>query len=931
MIKSIFKLLTLALTMIGLSLPAFADARDAVVDDAIIHAPQDDDKGADEAADDKDDDDEGLPLKPERKIEFETDEGTWLALDVSPDGETIIFELLGDIYTMPAAGGEATALITGMGFQSQPNYSPDGKNITFLSDESGAENVHVVGIDGESPRKLSSLIGSEVLSPEWSADSQYIYVSQNKSGIGAMGLWMYHKDGGKGIEVIKTKETPDTPRNRENNIMGVSASSDGRYLYYAKKQGGFSYNMSGFSWSVVRHDLIEGTTSTIVTAQGGAIRPEVSPDGNTLIYGTRYETETGLRVRDLTSGEDRWLAYPVTHDDQESRSTRDLLPSYSFTPDGQAIILNVDGKISKIALNDGTAENIPFNAKVNLDIGPDLIHQKPDDKGPVVVRMAQAGKLSPDGTTVVFSALGELYTMELIDGGVPEKLDIDATEALMPNWSSGGRWITYVTWGYDGGHVWKIRPNGRSNTQITQASGYYTEPVFSPNDEEIVAVRTSNYQFNIGNPDTQRDLIVLPADGGDARVILPGSDIGSPHFGNAVDRVYLYNNSGLYSVRLDGTDRRDHLQVKGRGYYSQPDPVPAGDMRISPDGKWALAKSQQQLHLVSIPQLGKISQTVIVSDATVPLKTLSDIGVDYFDWSDDGNSVLWSVGSTFYTQDLSTIDWTPPEDDDEDKSEDAEEEKEDEPKKYQTYTARIEVPRDNPEGIIVFRGATALTMGPKGIVENADIIVENGFFKAVGANGELDIPEDAEIRDMSGKYILPGYVDSHGHWSNWDRIEVKGTDHWPYLANLAYGITSGLDVQTGTTDIFVAQDMVESGRMIGIRPWSTGPGVFSDNAFKDKEHALNVLTRYRDHYRTKNIKAYISGNRKQRQYIIEASKELGMMPTTEGGLDLKLDLTHVIDGFAGNEHNFPIHPLHKDVIELVAKSGIGYTPTMLVS
>ena len=68
-----------------------------------------------------------LPLKPSRKIEFTSNEGTWLSLDVSPDGQTIIFELLGDLYTVPMAGGDAKKLTSGMAFNSQPHYSPDGK------------------------------------------------------------------------------------------------------------------------------------------------------------------------------------------------------------------------------------------------------------------------------------------------------------------------------------------------------------------------------------------------------------------------------------------------------------------------------------------------------------------------------------------------------------------------------------------------------------------------------------------------------------------------------------------------------------------------------------------------------------------------------------------------------------------------------------
>lgn len=925
----------------------------------------------------KNDKKKGLPLEAERTVEFETDEGTWISLDVSPDGQTIIFELLGDIYTMPATGGDATALITGMGFQSQPVYSPDGSQIAFISDEEGSENLYIANADGTKPKKLSSMTAGDAMSPAWSADGDNVFVAQVSNGIGANEIWMYHKHGGRGIQITNARPGgPNTPGNQQPNAQGVSASADGRYLYYAFKVGGFQYNMTNFPWAVVRRDMQEGTTETIVTAYGGAVRPAISPDGTTLVYGTRHETQTGLRVRNLATGEDRWLAYPITRDDQESRATRDLLPAYSFTPDGSAIILNSGGKIERIAIADGARTNIPFNVNVKMDVGPNLVQQEKDPEGPVVARMAQAPSLSPDGDMVVFSALGELYSMELTDeGAAPSKIDRAGTGVFQPSWSRDGRYLTYISWGADGGHIYRMRANGRGRPErLTQTAGYYTDPHFTPSGDEIVAIRTSNHQFNLGNPTAQRDLIALDVDSGSERVILSGTGFASIHFGDASDRVYLYSggglfagpNSNLFSVRLDGTDRRDHVRVTGQGLYFAAQPVPARDMRLSPNGKYALARSQEQLQLVAVPQTGRSVTVVNVAGPSVPLKTISDFGVDSFEWSVDGETMIWSTGSTIYTQRLDDVEWVKPEEEEEEEPEaeataseesadateetdedgaaetdetsdgapetdEAAEEEAEEEKAYQTFQARVEVPRDNPEGTILLSGATVLTMGADGVIDNADVLVENGKFVAVGASGSLDVPRGAEVRDMSGKFITPGFIDTHGHWRNWTRNGVVEQHFWPFLANVAYGITSGLDVQTATTDIFVYQDMVEAGRMVGLRAWSTGPGVFSDTAISSKEDAVNVLKRYKEHYRTKNIKAYITGNRKRRQHIIEASKEVGIMPTTEGGLDAKLNLTHMIDGFAGNEHNIPIIPLYKDVQQLAAQTGIGYTPTLLVT
>lgn len=885
------------------------------------------------------DDKKGLPLEGERIVEFETDEATWISLDVTPNGEHIFFEILGDIYRIPLSGGDAMRVIEGFGFQSQPSISPDGEQIAFISDEGGSENLYIANIDGSEPKKLSSLTTGQLMSPEWSADGQYVYTSQLTHGLGANEIWMYHKHGGKGVQITKSRpKGNDTPRDQQNNDQGVSASSDGKYLYYAAKLGGFQYNMTSFPWRVVRRDLEEGTTDTIVTAQGGAIRPQISPDGNTLVYGTRYETDTGFRIRNIETGEDRWLAYPVTHDDQESRATRDLLPAYSFTPDGSAIITTVDGKIQRIELDSGDMSIIPFNAKVKLDIGPNLINQDKDLEGPVIARMAQTPELSPSGDLVAFSALGELYTMSLEEGETPSKIARAGTNVFQPSWSKDGKYLTYISWDVDGGHIYRMRANGRGKPeQLTETPSFYTEPTFTPDGSEVLAVRASNHQFNLGNARGQRDLIAIDVKSGKTRVVMTGDGFGSIHFGNVVDRVNLYGDGALFSVRLDGTDRREHIKVTGKGNFSAARPQPARDMRLSPNGRYALARSQQQLHLVSVPQVGKKAVTIDISNPDkiiLPLKTLSDFGVDYFDWSNDGETILWSTGSTFYTQALTNIEWVKPEEKDtaEGSKEVGDEKVEEEAKTaYQTFKARVEVPRDNSEGTIVLRGATAITMGDQGAIENADIVVTNNKFVAVGPRGTVNIPQGAEVRDMSGKFITPGFVDTHGHWRNWSRNEVIEEQFWPFLANVAYGVTSGLDVQTGTTDIFVYQDMVEAGKMIGLRAWSTGPGVFSDTNIQTKEDAVNVLTRYKEHYRTKNIKAYISGNRKQRQLIIQASKEVGIMPTTEGALDTKLDLTHMVDGFAGNEHNLPAYPLYKDVQQLASQTGIGYTPTLLVT
>src|SRR6266403_1842599 len=249
----------------------------------------------DEKKEEKKDEKKGLPLKSDRKIEFTTDEGTWLSLDVSPDGKTIVFELVGDIFTIPIGGGPAKLISGGMAFDSQPKFSPDGKWIAFLSDREGSENIWIMHPDGAGVKQVSKDPNNEFTSPSWAPDGKYIFVSKTHFGIGPREIWMYHVDGGTGIQITKSKPTPTTKREDRTSVMGVVASSDGRYLYYAERRRDFSYNSMFPLWQIKRKDRKTGEEDTIIEQPRSAMRPGLTPDGKLLLYVTRHETESGLR------------------------------------------------------------------------------------------------------------------------------------------------------------------------------------------------------------------------------------------------------------------------------------------------------------------------------------------------------------------------------------------------------------------------------------------------------------------------------------------------------------------------------------------------------------------------------------------------------------------------------------------------------------
>ena len=987
--------------------------------------------------------DKPLPLPTDRKASFTATEGTWISFDVSPDGETIVFDLFGDLYTLPIGGGRATRLTDGMAFDAQPRFSPDGKTVAFISDRSGGDNLWLMDLDRSDTVQVSQGNSGSTVSPEWSPDGEYLVVSEGGGLGGAAKLQMYHRERKSGLPLIRG--------NNPIKTLGAAFGPDARFVWYASRIGDWQYNALLPQYQIQRYDRETGDILTLTRRYGGGFRPAISPDGRWLVYGTREDTETGLRKRDLETGAESWLAYPVQRDDQESRAPLDVLPGYSFTPDSRALVVSYGGKIWRVPMDGSAASEIPFEAEVELGIGPEVKFAfEIDTTATVTAHQIRHPVAAPDGRQIAFTAFDRLWVQTLPDGEPRRLTDADVGE-FQPQWSPDGLWIAYVTWDDDtGGHIMKVPAAGNAPArELTDATALYTNPAWTPDGTRIVASRGAARELReaaglffgpLGG-----DFVWVGSEGGDVTRIAPTGSRDVPHFvDDQPDRIYAYSPvEGLVSFRWDGTDVKRHLQVRGSAgpaggspHGDQPvflprrvaaasrtadpalgptepgnGPGPAGLVLISPKGGRALAQIGNDIYSVEIPEVGGPTPMVVVSSpqaSPVPARRLSDVGGEFPAWSPDGTRVLWSIGRALFIYDLGQVEAR--------ESQDRETLREGARRKLRamaindslkisraqadslekanvpvpdslsehvsrlradsvqaaadeliaradsmraaaaeiaaradsvragreeiladsgSYRPReikfkVELPRDRPSGSVVLRGGRALTMKGHEIIENADVIVTDNKIVYVGARGEGTVPEGAEIIDVTGKTVIPGFVDTHYH-AQWLVPEIHNEQVWQYLATLAYGVTTTRDPQTATTDILTYQDRVDIGGMVGPRIYSTGPGVFSGENIRNAEHAKTILKRYSEYYDTKTLKMYMSGNRQQRQWIIQAAKELGLMPTTEGGLDFKLELTHAIDGYPGIEHSLPIAPIFQDVIEVFKASQTTNSPTLIVS
>ncbi|HQW45651.1 MAG TPA: amidohydrolase, partial [Chitinophagaceae bacterium] len=385
-----------------------------------------------------------LPLK---EINFTTQEGTWMNLDISPDGKTIVFDLLGDIYSMPISGGDAVALRTGMSMEVQPRFSPDGSRILFTSDAGGGDNIWVMDKDGKNAKQITKENFRLLNNAVWTPDGQYIIAKKHFTStrsLGAGELWIYHISGGEGLQL--------TPRkNDQQDLNEPSCSADGKYIYYSEDMypgGFFQYNKDPNNqiFVIKRYDRNKGNIEQITGGPGGAFRPQISHDGNTLAFIKRIRTKTVLYLRNLETGEE-WPIYDqLSKDQQEAWTTFGVYTGFAWTPDDQAIVIWSEGKIIQIdtkLLN--VKKEIPFTCQVDMQIAEALRFKQQINNDQFTAKVIRHAKTSPDGKWLVFNAVGYLWKKELPNGEV-QRVTNNTDFEFDPSFSPDGQTLIYVTW-----------------------------------------------------------------------------------------------------------------------------------------------------------------------------------------------------------------------------------------------------------------------------------------------------------------------------------------------------------------------------------------------------------------------------------------------------------------------------------------------------
>lgn len=858
-----------------------------------------------------------------RQAAIRTDEGTWMDVDVSPDGRTIAFALLGDIYTMPIAGGTPTRIADGLAWEVQPRFSPDGRRIAFVSDRGGGDNIWLMNADGSGKVALTKEDFRLLNQPSWSPDGQFIVAKKHFTtgrSLGTGEVWLYHVAGGGGVKLVAR------PSEQHQKELGEPTfAPDGKAVYFTRNNTPgpiFEYAQDSLQgiFEIQRYDIASGETTDAVSGLGGAVRPTPSPDGKRIAFVRREADKTGLWVKEIDSGIERKLYADLDRDVQETWAVTGVYPNMDWTPDSRSVVFWAGGKIRRVDAAGGEVREIPFAIDDSRAIAEAPHPRIEVSAASFETKMPRFAAVSPDGRQVVYESLGQLW-LKPTSGGAGRRLVTGGGDALelYPAWSRDGRRIAFVSWTDRGlGRVMTVAAGGGPAQALTGQPGHYASPAFSPDGRTVVFEKRGGGFLTSPDWSENPGVYRVAAAGGGAPELI-GRGNASPHFGAQNDRVFMVGNSSgkiqLISTDLNGEAKRVHAEGEL-----------ANDFRVSPDGRTVAFRQNYEVFAMPLMPGGQ-AVSVDEKGGALPVTRVSTGGADYIHWSAGGETLHWSLGPTVFSAARAAFFADAPQPKD--------------APKFVSPTRGIDLSRTvaaaKPRGIVALVGARVLTMAGEGAgaIDNAVIVIEGDRILAVGPRGSTPVPAGARTIDTAGKTIMPGLIDAHAHGPQ-GVGDLVPQQNWALVQALALGSTTLHDPSAQASQIFAAAERQRAGLLLAPRIFSTGeivygaknPDVFA--RIDSYEDALAHIRRLKAQGAV-SIKNYNQPRREQRQQVVAASRAEDMLVVAEGGSLFGMDMNLIADGNSTLEHNVPVETMYDDVLQFWRQSQTNYTPTLVVT
>ena len=838
-----------------------------------------------------------------RLVTYSVSEGTNISVDMSPGENHLTFGLLGDLYSIPVSGGNATTLTRQAGWINSPTYSPDGNLIAFgIDEETIGAGLWVIQADGTDPRRIST----EVTNPfSWISDGSAVIGLANKALV-SIGL-----DSSKRILVNASDEIA--------SIKGATEPLDNRYIYYVIER-------PNNADAIRRKDLVTGHSQLVYSIdkprfEESIFYPVFANNRTELYFMSASYAQSSvhceIRAFNLIEHRVRTIAPIECHE---------VPPNFDVTSDGNTIYVSEKGGIVKIDSDSGSKEKVPFMAKIAKQIPRRKPDYKTTHKQPITIRQLRWLTQSADGRHFIFGAIGKIWTSDATTG-LARRLTSSAEREYAPSLSPDGSTVAYVSWSDSGlGRVRTFHLISGEQNDVTVEAGFYAEPTWSPDGKYIAylaathGTELNHFRFQSFRQSSMEIRLASFPPKTDVRVI----SVTAPVFANTHFYTPLYFTPGgdsilymrkpedskrllgkweLASVALDGSDTQSHVIFDNK----------TDALIVSPDSQRAGIIRSTGVSIVEFPGGIKSYEQAELGDGSLPEKIVSTRGGSYGHWRDP-HTFVWSVGDEVQEWSSST----------------------------QTTRALGSICLDThdsiPTGHLALINARIIPMSKAGAIDRGAVLIHGNRIVSIGPVEEVILPDGVPTLDLSGKTIIPGLIDSHVHMH---QIVSGGVTYYPevkreYLSMLAYGITTVFDPAAPTLDVIAQSEMVQAGELIGPRVLTTGAVIWPNEAYRsfvplwDQAYAERIVNWYKRNGAIA-IKSYGQRNFVERRNILEAGYAVGLPVLGHGNRSFVADTNLILEGFPIIEHAPRAFPMYEDLKKLIVESGVHITPTLSVS
>jgi imidazolonepropionase-like amidohydrolase/Tol biopolymer transport system component len=817
-----------------------------------------------------------------RRIRFTAHEGSWLSFDVSPDGQWLTLDLLGQLWRLPAQGGVARAITNVVRDSAEfldPQFSADGRSLIAHGEFRGQLGVFLMGSDGGNlhwiaPDTLQWVTSAQ--SPALGADQQHILLARHAANAtGEQSVVVIERDVRTGVE-----HPIDITGVDGQDRDGLVYSADGRRIFFNTQDPSAGPVLTaGRIWSIpAAGGVARAITPTRVRARAAA----PSPDGRRLAYFLMDSSDRAqVWVQNLTDS----VGVQLTND-------RDVTPTrIRWLPQGDTLIYVANGRLWRMDVRSRARREIPFSATVDFQRKVARLRpvRFPDPGERLVARGTHGFALAPDGRSFAAILLNGLWTVGTNENATPHKLISVPATAAQPTWSPDGKRIAWQAGKFGAEDVFVTDTATRRTTRLTSLTGRELSPRWSP-DGRFLSF-THMMRDTVGRVDIRLRAMRL------SDSVLTSTSATIDLGPIAPTRASVTWSPASDAVLVDGPPRDVHERFASLRMLAGGRRAIHGLSYDATFPQWLRGDTLVFLAGVRLWRAPFDATTGSVGHATA----LSDEAATYLNASTKGDLVYISDDGFRY-------------------------------RSSSQLSRRIGWPIDyvvpNPPPIVVrnvriIDGTGAAATSPR------DILIERARIRQIGPPGTISAVTGASVIDAGGRIAIPGLIDLHSH--HYTPSQLRG--------QLYFGVTSVRTIG-GSQDVPADHDAVEAGEWLGPRRSYAGLWVDTDSPFSSEgavglrpeqdPHHLARGMRLRSAFAGDFVKIHSNSGFAAQMRTVAAAHASGTRVTAHCAYPLAL----VAAGMDSKEHlgwQCTAHDAsawHDDLVQLYARSGMPVVPTL---